>query len=122
MARTKRSSSVLETARQRLAGLKSIDPAPNFGTTLTVAGYEADVTALSEKLDNYSAMLSALDGLQNELDAKEAALRELNTRILSAVEAHYGSDSTEYEQVGGTRRSERKRSGPKGPRKPTPTT
>ena len=31
MARTRRGSSVLETARQRLAGLKAITPAPNLG-------------------------------------------------------------------------------------------
>jgi len=37
-------------------------------------------------------------------------LRDLNRRILSAVEAQYGPDSSEYEQVGGTRQSERKQS------------
>ncbi len=116
MARTKRTSSILETARQRLAGLKSIIPAPNFGATLTLAGYEADIDSLSTKLNTYNERLSALDSLQNELDTAETALREKNTRILSATEAHYGADSTEYEQAGGTRRSERKRTGPKGPR------
>lgn len=122
MARTKRTSSVLETARQRLAGLKSITPAPNFGTTLTLAGYEADITTLSDQLDSYNSQLSALDSLQNGIDSAETALREKNTRILSAAEAHYGPDSTEYEQAGGTRRSERKRTGPKGPRNTAPTT
>jgi len=39
MARTKRTSTVLETARQRLAGLKSITPAPDFGTALSLTGY-----------------------------------------------------------------------------------
>ena len=121
MARTKRTSAVLETARQRLAGLKSINPAPDFGTTLTLTGYETDITTLSEKLDSYNEQLSALDSLQNGLDSAETALREKNTRILSAAEAHYGPDSSEYEQAGGTRRSERKRTGPKGPRKTTPT-
>lgn len=122
MARTKRTSSVLETARQRLAGLKAITPAPNFGTTLTLAGYEADITTLSDQLDTYNSQLSALDSLQNGIDSAEAGLREKNVRILSAAEAHYGPDSTEYEQAGGTRRSERKRTGPKGPRNTAPTT
>ena len=117
MARSKRTSTILETARQRLAGLKSItiNP-PNFGPNLTVAGYEADITAVSNKLDQYNEMLSTLDAMQNEFLAMEAALRDKNTRMLSAAEAHYGADSNEYEQVGGTRRSERKRTGPKGPR------
>ncbi|MFY9619666.1 MAG: hypothetical protein WAQ99_07620 [Pyrinomonadaceae bacterium] len=120
MARTKRTSTVLETARQRLAGLKSISPAPNFGATLTLATYEADLNSLSAKLDAYNEQLASLDSSQNELDALETALREKNTRILSAAEAHYGPDSSEYEQAGGTRRSERKRPGPKGPRTPPP--
>lgn len=119
MARNKRTSSILEAARQRLGGLKSFKQAPDFGATLTLDGYEADITAVSDKLDNYNEQLSALDALQNELDTAELALREKNTRMLSAVEAHHGSDSSEYEQVGGKRRSERKRTGPKGPRKPT---
>ena len=117
MARTKRTSTILETARQRLAGLKSITPAADFGATLTLDGYDADIVALSGKLEGYNQKLSELDSLQNELDTAETALREKNTRILSATEAHYGSDSSEYEQAGGTRRSERKRTGPKGPRK-----
>lgn len=122
MARTKRTSSILETARQRLAGIKSINPAPNFGVTLTVASYETDIDTLSDKLDNYNEKLSTLDSLQNELDAAELALREKNTRVLSAAEATYGPDSSEYEQVGGTRRSDRKRTGPKGPRSGGSTT
>jgi len=120
MARTKHSSTVLDTARQRLAGLKSISPAPDFGATLTLAGYEADITAMTTKLDGYNEQLSSLDQSQNELDALEAALREKNTRILSAAEARYGPDSSEYEQAGGTRKSDRKRPGPKGPRTPQP--
>jgi hypothetical protein len=120
MARTKRTSTVLETARQRLAGLKSISPAPDFGTALTLAGYETDITTVSAKLDSYNEELSRLDQSQNELDSVETALREKNVRILSATEAFYGPDSSEYEQAGGTRRSERKRPGPKGPRTPTP--
>ena len=122
MARTKRTSSIVVTARQRLAGLKSITPPPNFGATLTLAGYEGDIDALSDKLDKYNEMLSLLDSLQNEIETLEAGLREKNVRILSATEAQYGPDSSEYEQAGGTRRSERKRTGPKGPRTPKPTT
>ena len=116
MARTKRTSSVLETARQRLAGLKAINPPPDFGPALTLVGYEADIDGLIEKLDNYNEKLSTIDELQNDLEAAEVDLREKNVRILSAAEAHYGPDSTQYEQAGGTRRSERKRPGPKGPR------
>jgi predicted nucleic acid-binding Zn-ribbon protein len=61
------------------------------------------------KLDSYNQRLAALDSLQNDVAASEADLRDTNKRMLSAAEAHYGSDSNEYEQVGGTRVSDRKR-------------
>jgi len=124
MARTKRTSSILETARQRLAGLKSITPALDFGSSLTLSDYEAEITELTNRLDDYNEKLSALDSLQNTIDSLEAGMREMNVRFLSAAEARYGPDSSEYEQAGGTRRSERKRTGPKGPRtgQPAPPT
>ena len=54
------------------------------------------------------------DQLQNEFQAEEAELNEMNRRFLSAGEAHYGPDSSEYEMLGGTRKSERKRPKRKG--------
>ena len=109
MARTRRGSSVLDTARQRLAGLKSITPAPNLGPALSLAGYETEITAFSTSLDTYNEKLAALDEMQNALESAETSLRDKNKRILSAVEAQFGPDSSEYEQAGGTRQSERKR-------------
>ena len=115
MARLRRTSQILEAARQRLAGLKSINPAPDFGTALSVAGYETMITGFSGKIENYHQQVAALDDLQNSLEVDEDTLREMNKRMLSAVEAHYGPDSSEYEAAGGTRASERKRPTPKTP-------
>lgn len=117
MARARRGSSVLDTARQRLAGLKAINPAPNLGPALTLTAYEQELTTFSADLDSYNQDLAALDEKQNRLEAGENSLRDKNKRILSAVEAQFGPDSNEYEQAGGTRQSERKR--PTG-RPPTP--
>lgn len=47
MARSKRTSPILESARQRLAGLKSISPPPEFGSNLKMSDYEADINALN---------------------------------------------------------------------------
>jgi hypothetical protein len=115
MARAKRSSSVLETARERLAGIKAITSAANFGPSLQVADYEQEINDFSAKIDRYNGMLSTLDDLQNEIETDEGNLRVKSTRLLSATEAQYGPDSSEYEQVGGTRQSERKRSSKKAP-------
>ena len=115
MARPKRNSTTLEAARQRLAGLKAITPAPDFGSALSLDGYEQEINAYSTKLDKYNESLSALDGLQNELDAAETNLNDKSKRMLAAVGAHYGTDSDEYEKTGGTRSSERKRPTKKKP-------
>ena len=109
MARIKRGSAVLETARLRLSGLKSINPKPNFGPNLDVDQYEQEVNDLTASLDRYNDTLSLLDRLQNELDESEMALKDKNKRMLSAVGATYGPNSNEYEAVGGTRESDRKR-------------
>ena len=109
MARTRRGSSVLDTARQRSAGIKSFETPPNFVPALSQAGYEQEITAFSTMLDSYNQQLAALDDLQNSLDAAEFSLRDKNKRMLSAVEVRFGPNSSEYEQAGGTRRRERKR-------------
>jgi len=114
MARLKRTSNVVEVARQRLAGLKAIDPPPNLGPSLTIALYEAKINSVSDLLNTYNQKLADLDQLQNDLQAAEAELNELNRRILSGGEAHYGPDSSEYEMLGGTRKSDRKKPSRKG--------
>ena len=121
MARRRRTSDVLETARQRLAGLKSINPAPDFGAALTLVAYERKASAFDTSLDTYNQHLAALDDEQNTIDAAEEELRDWNRRILSASEASYGPDSSEYEVAGGTRKSERKKSPKPSGSTPPPT-
>jgi len=48
-------------------------------------------------------------------NAEESELNDWNRRVLSAVEAQFGPDSSEYEMVGGTRKSERKKPSKKAP-------
>ena len=118
MARLRRGSQVLETARQRLAGLKSINPAPDFGPALSLTGYETRANAFANRLETYNQQVATLDDLQNGLEADEESLNDMNKRMLSAAEASYGPDSSEYEAAGGTRLSERKKSTPKAPAQP----
>jgi hypothetical protein len=115
MARKRRTSAVVENTRQRLAGLKQIDPAPDFGGNLNAAGGQALITDFTAELDSYNQNTAALDEQQNLVDTKEDAANDWNKRVLAAVGAKYGTDSSEYEMVGGTRTSERKKPKPKGP-------
>jgi hypothetical protein len=110
MARAKRNSAVLETARQRLAGLKKInDPEPDFGPALTVKSYEDEIKAFSDDQDGYNGDVAALDDKQNRLNFRERNLADMSQRVQAGVKAQYGPDSSEYELVGGIRRSERKK-------------
>lgn len=114
MARLKRSSAVLDVARQRLSGLKGITPKADLGSNLTDTIYEAKIASVSARLDAYNQKLAEIDQDQNALQNEEAELNDLNRRFLSAGEARYGPDSSEYEMLGGTRKSERKKSTKKG--------
>jgi exonuclease VII small subunit len=109
VARLKRSSTILETARQRLSGLKSITPKPDFGPALDIDEYEQDINNFSASLDKYNQTVSLLDQMQNSLEADEANLNDKSKRMLAATGAQYGPNSNEYEGVGGTRLSEHKR-------------
>lgn len=115
MARKRRTSQVLEVARQRLAGLNSITPPPTFGPNVTRGMFDAAVASFTQKLASYNQAVAALDDLQNDLETDEDSLSDMSRRILSAVEAQYGPDSSEYELCGGTRSSERKKPTSKPP-------
>src|SRR5215471_13340291 len=109
MARSRRQSEALVIARQRLAALKQITPKPEFGPALTLESYEAAVEAFSAEQDAYNGELSTLDEKTNLFDSHEQNIADLNQRILALVKATYGPDSSEFEQVGGVRRSDRKK-------------
>jgi len=118
MARRKRTSTqILEKARHILAGLKQITPKPDFGPTLTEAQFEAEVSGYSNDLDAFNSALAEVDDKSNRLDDRKQRLYDLNQRIQAAVKASYGPDSSEFELVGGLRRSDRK----KPVRKPKPS-
>jgi len=118
MGRSKRTSAIVEAARLRLAQLKSIDPLPDFGGDLTVPAFEAEINGVNTDLEGYNQDISNLDEKKNRLETRERKLQDIDTRFLSAIRAKHGPDSDEYEKAGGTRRSDRKRPGPRG--KPGP--
>ena len=109
MARKRRKSAALAVAQQRLAGLNKITPVPNLGPNISVAAYQGvfnDTAAIEE---SHNQLAAQMDDSSNRFDAQENLMADWNRRVLSAVEAQYGPDSSEYEMVGGTRKSERKR-------------
>ena len=122
MARRQRSSSTLEAATHRLAGLTTITPVPDFGSGLTLAAYSGLIDDLSVKLNNYNKSVTTTDELLNQVESAEQALGEFSRRILAAAEAHYGPDSNQYQQAGGTRTRDRRRIPKKETKKGLPGT
>ena len=110
MARLRRGKSrSLETARQRLAGLKQFTVKANFAPPLSEESYEAEIAGYLAEQDAYNGDVAALDDKSNRLDARDRRLADLNVRVLAAVKAQFGPDSSEFELVGGLRQSDRKR-------------
>ena len=110
MAYRKRLSRAAEEAGQRMAAIKSIDPALDLGNGVTVAGYQSLIAETEQQLEEYNTLLSTADGLKNQLKYKERELRDFSERMLVGVAAMYGKNSEEYVRAGGTREYERKRS------------
>ena len=55
-------------------------------------------------------MLADVDEKSNEIEAAIKLMTDLSTRALRGAEFKYGGDSNEYEKIGGTRKSDRKKS------------
>lgn len=109
MARQRRESSILNEAQNKLLSLKTIDGKFDFGNSLDVATYGNSIEELKGLLDSYNTLLNQVDEKVNLLQASEKKVREFNSRLLAAVAARYGRDSSQYEKIGGVRTSERKK-------------
>ena len=110
MARHKRTSPIVEKAYVRAVSLKAIEADLDLNGGMSIAAYTAKISAVQALLDAYNLKLTELDGMLNVLQAQEQELKDFSSRMLAAVAVAYGRDSSEYEQAGGTRTSERARS------------
>lgn len=76
---------------------------------LTLAKFKSNFDGLETANVSVETERTELTGLLPDRDDQAPALHELITRARSGFRAIYGPDSTQYEQAGGTRASERKR-------------
>lgn len=98
---------VVEQARSVLDAWQQINPEMTFGdlTLAMLTGDVQDTTPIEQQIINLETQLT---NARNERDALYAAMWEKLKRVRAGVKANYGDDSSQYEMVGGTRRSERK--------------
>lgn len=114
--REKTKSPIVEKAESRLNGMQVVDGKQetpvNYGNSkvpLTVAEMAAQIALVESKRSDYNKTLKTADEISNDIDAEENKLNEMCTKILSAAVGQFGEDSDEYEQLGGTRKSDRKK-------------
>jgi hypothetical protein len=108
-----RTSKALEISRRRLERLRSITPAPDFGTGFSIADFETKINETAAIEADYNKTRSDLDSKLTTLRKKERELLDYRERILTAIAFVFGKDSEEYVAAGGTRKSERKRPRPR---------
>lgn len=98
---------VLDKLKTAISIWKSIDPNLKIGR-LSVAELEATLARGEALRQEITSLEIQLTDLRNQRDEVYGTGWEYITRMRSGVKAIYGDDSSEYEMVGGTRRSERK--------------
>jgi len=118
MAYKQRESPAKAAADKRMTALHTIDPTKklDLGNGHTIPSFQAAIDLVESDLENYNTGLKTLDALKNKLDASEKDLNKKSSAMLTGVGQKYTKDSSEYEQCGGVRESERK----KPVRKPKP--
>lgn len=109
MARLKKTASHYDVAVTRLSAIKSIDAKLDLGNGINVDTYEKNINDLRDKINAYNTLLSQVDAQLNVIMADDKALRDYSERMLTGVASKYGKNSNEYEQAGGTKKSERKK-------------
>jgi hypothetical protein len=85
---------------------------------VTLASLQSKIRDAQEKRSQVETLRTQLTALTNDLTVQVNELAAITTRARSGFRAFYGPDSTQYEQAGGTRSSERKR--PAKKKTPTP--
>lgn len=77
--------------------------------SISAAEMGTRIDALEAKVGELDALNAERTRLVNEKGAQADDLSDYIVRVRAAVKGIFGTDSTEYEMVGGTRLSERKR-------------
>jgi hypothetical protein len=99
---------VLSQSQETLSGWKTIDENMTVGD-LTQTIFTADLATAQGFEAQISTLEAQLTNLRNQRDDSYIKVWDHTKRVRSTVKGIYGDDSTQYEMVGGTRKSERKR-------------
>lgn len=110
MARLRKSATpAMNEAEQKINGMRSISSTLDLSNNVSVSQGDILLGNAQDALNRYNELLAEADALLNLFNSEEKALKAFNKKILPAVGLKYGTDSSEYEKVGGVRESERKK-------------
>src|SRR5687768_3194101 len=98
---------------ERLARVWTENPTFSLGE-VTLAGFQAQIAEARQKRGQLEAVRMQEVALSNDLAQLTSALAAVRTRGLSGLRAVYGPNSTQYEQGGGKRQSDIRRTPRKG--------
>lgn len=98
---------IAQQARSVLEAWRQMSLPATIGE-ITPAVLEQELQALSPIQTDLDSLDAQLTDLRNRRDALGAKIWDHLKRIRGGVKANYGDDSSQYEMVGGTRKSERK--------------
>lgn len=116
----KGTSEVVDNAKKKLNAMTKIDTAQNktvdYGNDsdpLTAATLTAKLQEYDAAMKDYDTAMDTVTEVQNRVNIIEDQLGEYNKRILKSAAGKFKEESDEYEMLGGTRPSERKKPGKK---------
>ncbi len=75
---------------------------------LTRAAFETKVTSFKTKRAAADSLRTQLTAAVNEVNTEATGIVDITNRARSVARGQFGPDSTQYEQLGGKRSSERK--------------
>lgn len=101
-------TNVLRQATDALGAWREIDAELTLGKA-SVPALEAELSQAEPLLAQIASMEAQLVGLRNQRDTLFISIWDKVKRARGGIKAIYGDDSSEYEMMGGKRRSERKR-------------
>jgi hypothetical protein len=106
-------SSEMDTIKESQSISSVIAELTGLPDRIDPAAFDTLITTVSTQIDGIEALKRQLTAAVNDKDANLKALRDQVVDIRGAVKGVFGADSNEYELVGGTRKSEHKRPGPR---------
>lgn len=105
---------ILAQASDVLAACRHIDPNMKTGA-LTQAEFADELAQTQVMQSQIQALELQLTALRNKRDERLARTWDTLKRVRATIKGTYGDDSSEYELVGGTRMSEKRRRARKVP-------